>query len=224
MTRTQFLLFLFVFFNLSVFSQTKSWEHSRFDEVTVNHKVLAILPFEVTIMLPQHRMQKPGSKELAENEKREGYRYQKSMYAWFNIRLKDRKIDLDVLDTTQTNAMLRAAGYKNIDYQRVTPGKLAKALDADAVVVGRIALYSRVDSRLMTLFVPDPVEVDVGSVVFGSGNFSSPYTFYLDLRIFNADDGELLFRYERSVSGSSPQDMKDKLLRKASRKIPYMKK
>ena len=106
---------------------------------------------------------------------------------------------------------------QNIDYDNImdfTPQNLAKILEVDAVISGE--------------FDTNKPMSEGASVVMGAlfGFFGTTNSATINMSVHNAEDGILLWNYNKKVSGSIGSDTEDlinMLMRKASRRLAYTK-
>lgn len=209
------ILLAFLMITGMTFSQTHLYEHPNFDELTKNHQVLAIVPFNTSITLRPKQMKDISPEQLNRMEEDEGLSIQSAMYSWFLKRKKRGKFDLTMQNPATTNAKLKKAGvnYKNFDMY--TPAEIAKILEVDAVFSGS--------------FETDKPMSEGASVALGVlvGFWGTTNKAVINLNIYNGIDGELLVNYNKAVRGSlgsSTEDLINKLMRKASRRVDYPKK
>ncbi|MEJ6791881.1 MAG: hypothetical protein QNK89_03865 [Lacinutrix sp.] len=129
-------------------------------------------------------------------------------------RKKRGKMKVDVQDPKRTNALLKKEGitYENIEDQ--LPEDLAKLLGVDAIISGDYETNKPMS---------DGAPIALG-LVFGF--FGSTNSAIVNMSIHNASDAELLWNYHKKVKGSigsSPEDLVNILMRKASRRLGYTK-
>ena len=121
---------------------------------------------------------------------------------------------VEIQDPRTTTALLKK---ENIDYDNIldyTPQELAKLLGVDAVISGD--------------FETNKPMSEGASIVLGSlfGFFGSTNSATLNMSVHNAEDGVLLWNYNKKVNGSIGSDTEDlvnTLMRKASRRLAYTK-
>lgn len=207
-------LFVFLIVTGMAFSQTHLYEHPDFDEITKNHQTLAILPLKTSITLRPKQMKEMGSEKLEQMEEDEGYSIQNAMYSWFLKRKKRGAFTLNMQNPKVTNAKLKKEGitYKNID--AYTPQEIANILGVDAIFEGNFETNKPLS---------EGASVALGVLV---GFWGTTNKAIINLNIFNAKDGELLVNYNKAVRGSlgsSTEDLINKLMRKASRRVGYSK-
>lgn len=196
------------------FAQTHLYENPSFDKIAKEHQIIGIIPFKASVTLRPKQMKDITPVQLDRMEKAEGEGIQSSMYSWFLKREKRGTLTVKVQDPTTTNAKLRKAGITIENYEEYTPYELAKILEVDAIVMGNFETNKPMS---------EGASVALGLLV---GFYGSTNKAIINLFIYNADDGELLINYNKSVSGSmgtSTEDLINTLMRKASRRIAYTK-
>ncbi len=117
-------------------------------------------------------------------------------------------------DVNKTNALLKENGIEYKDIYEHTPQELAAILGVDAVAMGN---YDT--SKPMSEGASAALGLLIG--VYGSTNKGT-----LNLFIYDGKEGHMAVNYFKTVAGSlfnSPDQLIDKVLRKASRRIPYTK-
>jgi len=200
---------------LSTSAQTNLYENPEFDEIAKNHKIIAELPFKTQVKLRPKQMKDITTEQLHRIEKAEGEGIQSAMYSWFLKRKKRGKLEtLEVQDPKTTTALLKR---NDIDYDNVTdytPQELANLLGVDAVITGEYETNKPMS---------EGASVALG-VLFGF--FGSTNSATINMSVHNAADGVLLWNYNKKVRGSigsSPEDLINILMRKASRRLAYTK-
>jgi len=136
------------------------------------------------------------------------------MHSWFLKCKKRGKLKVDVQDPKRTIALLKK---ENITYENIQdqlPEDLAKLLGVDAIISGDYETNKPMS---------DGASIALG-LVFGF--FGSTNSAIVNMSIHNATDAELLWNYHKKVKGSigtSPEDLVNILMRKASRRLGYTK-
>ena len=206
-------LFLVIAFSFN--AQTNLYENPQFDEIAKSHKTIAIVPFKTQVKLRPKQMKDMTNEQLHRIEKAEGEGIQSAMYSWFLKRKKRGDMEtVEIQDPRTTTALLKK---ENIDYDNIldyTPQELAKLLGVDAVISGD--------------FETNKPMSEGASIVLGSlfGFFGSTNSATLNMSVHNAEDGVLLWNYNKKVNGSIGSDTEDlvnTLMRKASRRLAYTK-
>ena len=211
------LLFSILFLTITIgaTSQTNLYENPEFDEIAKSHKIIAVVPFKTQVKLRPKQMKDMSNEQLHKLEKAEGEGIQTAMYSWFLKRKKRGKLlSLEVQDPKVSTALLKR---NEIDYDNVldyTPKELADILEVDAVISGDFETNKPMS---------EGASVALG-VLFGA--WGSTNNAIINMSVHNALDGVLLWNYNKKVRGSigsSPEDLINILMRKASRRLAYTK-
>ncbi|MFD1095071.1 hypothetical protein [Salegentibacter chungangensis] len=215
MSKITFKLFIGLMVLLTGFSsnaQTNLFEHPDFESIAKDHKKIAIIPFQAKVKLRPKQMKEITVEDLKELEKGEGLAIQSSMYSWFLKRKKRGDLFIDVQDPKRTNALL----YQNNieDTALHTSEELAEILGVDAVISGN--------------FETDKPMSEGASIALGLlvGFWGTTNSATINMSVNNAGTGELLWNYNKRVAGglgSSTDQLINKLMRKASRRLAYTK-
>jgi len=205
------LLALTILVGATVEAQTNLFEHPDFETIAKDHKSIAIIPFSAKVSLRPKQMKEITAEQLKEMEMHEGQSIQTAMYSWFLKRKKRGKLLIEVQDPSTTNAILNK---NEIDLSVTTPKELSTLLNVDAVITGK--------------FETDKPMSDGASVALGLlvGFWGTTNSATVNMSINNAEDGVLLWNYNKRVVGSlgsSNDQLINKLMRKASRRLAYTK-
>ncbi len=112
----------------------KIYKSNEFDDVTSKHKIVAILPAEVSISLRPNTTKKMTVEEMEKNRQATGYAIQDKMYSWFLRRSDKFKYTVKFQDVSKTNSLLKEAGITYADLLDKSKENLAKLLGVDAVI------------------------------------------------------------------------------------------
>ena len=185
------------------------YEAPNLTAIVNTHKTVAILPFEAKIT---YRKQ-PKNFNLEANQEQErtmSRNIQSSMYT-FLLRKRDNYI-VTFQDVEKTNTLLKKAGMLD-KLDEFTKDEIAKALNVDAVLGGK--------------FETEQTKSEAGAiasaVLFG-GFGGKTGTGTLTLLVNDAKDGELLWRFFKTMDDSimsSTDDLIERMMRKVSRNFPY---
>lgn len=171
-----------------------------------SHKIIAILPPTVSIAATK----KVDGEALKEQQKTESLNFQKEIYAWMLKRKMQGKMTQEILDIETTNAKLINAGYPS---KAMTPSELCSILEVDGVIGSNFGLSKPMsDGAAIALFV------------LGAGG-GSTNEVRVSLNINDCSGKKLIWNYDHKYSGglgSSPSSLIDGIMRKASRKMPYL--
>ena len=208
------LVLLIVFAAQTAFSQTRLYENPKFDKIALRHKIIAVVPFDCSVELRPNQMEQVTPEELKDMEIDEGKDLQAAMYSWFLKRQQRGKLTVDVQSTAVTNAILKQEGINVDNYENYTPDQIAQILEVDAVIMGTFETNKPMS---------EGAAVAVGALI---GFWGSTNKAVVNLFIYNAKDGEVLVNYHKAVQGSvgsTPDQLINVLMRKASRRIAYTK-
>ncbi|NND05619.1 MAG: hypothetical protein HKN87_04495 [Saprospiraceae bacterium] len=209
-----FSLAILLFLASQVIAQTHLYENPKFDRIARNHKEIGIIPFKTTVTLRPKQMKDITPEQLDRMEVAEGESIQSGMYSWFLKREKRGSLTVEVQSIASTNAKLKKAGINPDNYEEYEPAEIAKILEVDAVVMGTFETNKPMS---------EGASIALGAILGFWGNTNKAV---INLFIYNAEDGDLLVNYNKSISGSvgsSTEDLINILMRKASRRIAYTK-
>lgn len=210
-------LFLLAFIvSTTILAQTNLYENPEFDKIAKNHKSIGILPFSATVKLRPKQMEKMTSEQFKRLEVSEGKSIQTAMFSWFLKRKKRGKlVSIDIQDPSKTTALLKKENITQENLTDYTPEELAKILGVDAIISGTYETNKPMS---------EGASVALGLLI---GFWGSTNTAIVNMNVHNAADGVLLWNYNKKVRGSlgsSPEDLINVLMRKASRRLSYTKK
>ncbi|MER3376458.1 MAG: hypothetical protein RIM83_17595 [Allomuricauda sp.] len=202
---------IIVFLAVTVASAQKNiYENRKFDELTEEHEVLAIMPFIAYLELKEV-VDRDELKVLAE---REGYAVQNALETYFSKRKKRKKFNVDFQNIMNTNAILAQNGidYDNLDIH--TTQELCKILDVDGIISGNLNLNILLSEGV-------PTDFNLLDYFSGDANYGR-----IGVKISDGESGKLLWKYENEISkktGKNTTELIDKMMKAASRKFPYDK-
>lgn len=205
---TRQLLFLFLVITLSASGQKNIYESSRFDELSIDHEVLAILPFLANLDLKDN-VQEEDLKTL---EEKEGYAVQDALETYFSKRRKKKKFPVEFQNIKNTKAILSQNGidYKNIDVYTIK--ELSTILGVDGIISGTLDLNVLLSKGV-------PTEFSFADYFSGDANYGR-----IGVKISDGDSGKLLWKYEKEINkktGKNTTDLIDRMMKLAIRKFPY---
>ena len=196
------------------FSQSRAiYVHPKFYSLAKNHEKVAVLPFTVQIGLRPEERKTVSDEQLQEMQRKEGVSAQNALVSWFLKKQKTKPFDIEFQDVQATNAMLTKAQIDMNNISNYTPQELASILGVDAVIGG---------SMQTTKPISEGASIAIG-VAFGFWGPTNAGNVTINLS--NAKDGTLLWKYDKELSrglGSDMNVLMDTLMRKASKKFPYM--
>lgn len=195
---------------LTINAQKNIFESNRFDELSENHTVLAIVPF-ITQLDLERDISRDEIKELAQKE---GYAVQDALETYFSRRKKRKKFNVDFQNVAETNALLSQHGitYDNIDIRTVK--ELSEILDVDGIISGTLDLNVLLSKGVSTDF--SLLDYFKGKTNYGR----------IGIKISDGATGKLLWKYEKIITkktGKNTDELIDKMMKAASRKFPYDK-
>lgn len=204
-----------IFLSFTFNAQTNLYENPDFDKIAESHKIIAVVPFKTQVKLRPKQMKDMTPEQLHKIERAEGESIQSAMYSWFLKRKKRGSLKIDVQDPVRTNALLlkREIDYDNIN--QYLPEELADILGVDAIISGDFETNKPMS---------EGASAALGILI---GFWGSTNNAIINMNVHNAGDGILLWNYNKKVSGSigsSPEDLINILMRKASRRLSYTKK
>lgn len=191
-------------------AQKNIYEHIRFNALSKDHKVLAILPFIAHLDLKKQ----VDRKALDTLAKREGYAVQQALETYFYKRKQRKKFDVAFQNSVNTNAMLAQHGisYENLDIY--TTQQLCSILKVDGLVSGSLNLNILLSEGV-------PTEFNLLDYFSGDANYGR-----IGIKISDGTTRKLLWKYEHVISkktGKNTTELIDKMMRSATRRFPYDK-
>lgn len=203
------IVFVFILLTTVMASAQKNiYENIRFDELTDNHEILAIVPFIAHLELKE-AVDRDELKVLA---KKEGYAVQNALETYFSKRKKRKKFNVDFQNINNTNAIL---AQNNIDYNNIdtyTTQELCKILEVNGIISGNLNL---------NILLSEGVPTDFSILDYFSGNANYGR---IGVKVSDGETGKLLWKYENEISkktGKNTTELIDKMMKTASRKFPY---
>ena len=206
----RFLFFLVMVSGWVLTAQKDIYESTRFNELGMQHELLAIVPFITQLDLEQN----VSEKELKKLAEREGYAVQDALETYFSIRKRRKKFNVDFQNVKETNALLNKNGvnYTNIDIYTVK--ELSEMLGVDGIISGSLDLNVLLSKGVSTNF-------NLFDYFRGDANYGR-----IGIKISDGGSGKLLWKYEKEItkkSGKNTDELIDKMMKAASRKFPYDK-
>ncbi|MCJ7581902.1 MAG: hypothetical protein MUP98_15395 [Candidatus Aminicenantes bacterium] len=182
-----------------------------FNTARSQHRILAILPFDVTIAVT--RLPKGVTVEmLREMEKDEAHVIQSEVYRFFLRQMSRNAYTINFQDIDETNSRLLREGISFENIRNYSKAEIAKILNVDSVLSGTVHR-----ARPMSMGA-----AIVTAVLFDWGGVTNKVD--VGVAIHNGIDGSLLWKYNHSYSGgigSSSENLTRELMRQISKKFPY---
>jgi hypothetical protein len=191
-------------------AQKNVFESSKFDVLSDDHQLLAIIPFFTHLEL-EEKISKEESKKL---EEKEGYAVQDALETYFGLGKRKKKFTVEFQNIKNTNAKL---AQKNITYNNIdtyTIKELSEILEVDAIISGNLDI-----NILLSKGIPE--EFSFMDYILGDANYGR-----IGIKISDGKTGKLLWKYENEInkkSGKNTADLIDKMMKKLVRKFPYDK-
>jgi hypothetical protein len=206
-------LFL-VALSVTAFSQSRAiYVNPKFYHLAKKHEKVAVIPFSVQIGLRPKERESISDEKLKEMEQNEGIAAQNALVSWFLKKQKSKAFPIEFQDVQATNAKLKKAGIDLSNLTDYTPQELAGILGVDAVMGGFIQTTKPMSEGAS-------IALGVAFGVWGNTNSGN-----ITINLSNAADGALLWKYDKELARSLGSDMNvlmDTLMRKASKKFPYL--
>ncbi|THD66529.1 hypothetical protein E7Z59_12090 [Robertkochia marina] len=195
-----------------VFAQKSVYQSDSFENLSKDHKVLAILPFAVRLDLESQG--EVSESQLKDLEKQEGYAVQSALESYFLKRDKRKDYRVEFQNVKNTNALLLKAGInlENIDVK--TTQELSEILGVDGVITGDVSLNA---------LISEGVDDSFSFIDYISGK--SDYG-RIAIKLSDGATGKLLWRFEQTIdrkSGKNTNAIIEKMMRTSTRKFPYDK-
>ncbi|AWX43358.1 hypothetical protein HME9304_00346 [Flagellimonas maritima] len=191
-------------------AQKNIYENRKFDELSENHKVLAIVPFIANLDLKRDVNQA----ELKNLAQKEGYAVQNALETYFSKRKKRKKFNVEFQNIEDTNAILSQNGitYDNLDIY--TTNQLSKILNVDGIISGNLSLNILLSKGV-------PTDFSLFDYFSGDANYGR-----IGVKVSDGTSGKLLWKYEKAITkktGKNTTELIDRMMKLASRKFPYDK-
>lgn len=191
-------------------AQKNIYENRRFDDLSKDHKILAIIPFIANLDLKRNVNQN----ELKNLAKKEGYAVQNALETYFSKRKKRKKFNVEFQNIEDTNAILNQNDitYENLDIYTIK--ELSKILNVDGIISGNLSLNILLSKGV-------PTDFSLLDYFSGDANYGR-----IGVKVSDGDSGKLLWKYEKAITkktGKNTTELIDKMMKLAARKFPYDK-
>jgi|APSaa5957512493_1039668.scaffolds.fasta_scaffold33359_2 hypothetical protein len=213
--KTIFFSMLFFLSMLNGQMMKEVYTSPNFDNLSKNHKTIAILPF--TVVLGGKALQEMGEEmgdvaQLPMQLQNEGKLFQQSIYSRFLKKSKNYTISFQDID--RTNGLLKKAGITYEDLEWADMNEIASILRVDAVIAGNVYREKGMKQG--------------GAVAMAIlvGGYGATGSAKLNIKIFNGEDGSKIWQYTHRAKGGLGTNVDDivlKLMKQVSRKFPYRK-
>lgn len=191
-------------------AQKNIYENRRFDELTQDHQLLAIIPFIANLDLKRD----VDRKELRNLAQKEGYAVQNALETYFSKRKKRKKFNVEFQNIKNTNAILAQNNitYANLDIYTIK--ELCKILKVDGIISGNLNLNILLSKGV-------PTDFNLLDYFSGDANYGR-----IGVKVSDGNTGKLLWKYEKAITkktGKNTTELIDRMMKLASRKFPYDK-
>ncbi|MCF8715001.1 hypothetical protein JM658_09215 [Joostella atrarenae] len=205
------LLLTLLLLSSITFAQKTIYQSDSFEELSKNHKTVAIVPFEARLELDNKQLTKEQLEKLQEKE---GYEVQNALETYFLKMHKRKDYRIEFQDINNTNAILSKEGIDLMNLDIYTTQDLCKLLNVDAIISGDLTLNALISEGVSTDF-------DFVSFVSGTSDYGR-----IAIKLSDGATGKLLWKYEKVItrkSGKNTYDIIEAMMRKSTRKFPYDK-
>ena len=200
---------------ISSYAQTKEiYTNPEFAALSKEHKTLAILPFTATVTLRPKQMRGMTPEQLEDLQRSEGKAVQSALHSYFLKQKGKQKFTVDFQDIGKTNAILAKNDIDQDNLETFTSEELAALLGVDGVVGGHLSTNKPMS---------DGASAALGLLV---GIYGPTNSGKCTININDGNGGALLWKYEKTLSrsfGSDTNTVINTIMRKASRKFPYIR-
>ncbi len=203
-------LLLILIASTKVLAQKNIYENINFEQLSQNHKLLAILPFSSQINLSTN----VDSTTKTNLEVNEGEAVQDALESYFLKFKKRKKFSVDFQNVEKTNALLSKNHIDHSNIDLYTSKELCDILGVDVIISGNIAL-----NVLLSKGVKDE---DFSLMDYFLGKSFGR----IAIKLSDGISGKLLWKYEKDIdrkTGKNTKDLIDAMMRSAGRKFPYEK-
>ena len=188
----------------------QTYEVANLKRLLSEHKIVAILPFNVTIAY-KHLPKGFDAEGNKREEAKEGINMQEGLYT-FLLR-KSKSYTVTFQDAETTNILLKKSGlFDKLDI--TLKDSICKVLNVDGII-GCSYEYEKTGSEAGAI---------ASTLLLGFGG--SVATGTLTMHLYNGKDGTLLWRFAKEMKEgafTSANDMMERMMRKVSRNFPYEK-
>lgn len=199
---------------LGLFPSKDVYQAHGAEEVVAQHETVAILPFEVTLVLKPNKRKKLTQAEFNGLLTEDARAVQELLYDYLLKRFQRKSLSIRVQDIYETNSRLTQAGVSALDLHKYSRKDLAHLLGVDAVIGGKLQTNRPLSDKQNV--VPKSVFDALGKQVEGK----------TDISVYDGASGTLLWKYENTIRRPYTQGVEavyEKLLAKAGKSLPYFK-
>lgn len=193
-------------------AQGNIYTSEKFEDLSKDHKVLAILPFYATLHLENSKdITDENLKKLAEKE---GYVVQSALETYFLKQKSKKKFEVTFQNIQITNDLLAKNNISLDNLDVYTSKKLANLLGVDGIISGNLTLKALISEGVSTDF-------DIFDYLLGDSGYGR-----IAIKIADGKTSKLLWKYENKITKKSGKDTYEiitDMMKKAARKFPYEK-
>lgn len=200
-------------------AQTNLYVHPEAESFVGQTKTLAIMPIHTSFFINPIDFASLSDEEIPKIERKMAYEIQESMHSWFLKRQKKGKVRVSIQPIIQTNQILQENNIDPLFDLDLSITELCDLLGVDALVVGSL----KTDKLLPEFVSVGIIALEMFDVLPDSEDTPVNNTATLSLEIYHST-GELVVDYLKHVEGhlgSSQSSLINRLMRKATRRIPY---
>lgn len=200
------LLVTIVAGTLSLASCAKVFYSPDAKEMAQKQRIVAVLPPSVSIA--SRKGMDPEA--MKEQQKTESLNFQKEIYSWLLNRTMQGKMTQEIQDVETTNAKLQQAGYPE---KALTKDQLCQVLGVDGVISSNFGL---------TKPMPDGAAV---ALILLANTYAPTNEVNITMSIHDCPNNKLIWNYNHRFTGgfgSTPSSMVNSLMRRASKRMPYI--
>jgi hypothetical protein len=177
------------------------------------HKTVAVLPFDVSVLMK--KLPKGVTPEqIKADEEKTAFTAQSQAYTYLLKQMGKDKYTVEFQDIDKTNALLLKNSLDYAGIKSKTKDEIAKILGVDAVMSGKIVMEKPMN---------EGAAIALGLLV---GFWGSTNKVNTASTIHTGSDGKLLWKYDWEASGSigsSTESLTKALMKNVSKNFPYMK-
>jgi hypothetical protein len=183
------------------------------DRIARSHKIIAIAPPRVSIA----SYKKVSTEAMAEQLKTESINFQREMYSWLLKRKMQGLIYVEIQDIDITNTKLIKAGY--LDARLATPEDICSLIGVDGIITSNYSL-----SKPLSQVEAAVSEVAAIAMWYMIGFAPNTKSTTVDLSVHDFKTKKIIFNYNYTMRSSfgSVKSLVDGLMRRASKKLPYL--
>lgn len=177
------------------------------------HSTVAVLPFTANVQLRPDQMESLSEKEMKKLEIHEGKSVQQAFYTWFLNQKNKEQIVVRIQDENKTNRILSENNISPENIDEYSSDELGKLLHVDGIFRGHISTNKPMSEEAAAIL----------GELFDYWGYTNSGDF--EINLYDVQSNELLWRYDQQISRSVGSDNKsiiNTVMKKASKKLPYL--